>query len=185
VIQSSPRDDFNAIDPVVTQDADGNLWLAFGSFWGGIKLIQLDPATGRRIAPDSPIHALAHYDSIEAPFIYYHNGVYYLFLNWGMCCRGVNSTYNMRVGRSPTITGPYLDKEDKDMLEGGGTLLLETDGPFIGPGHAGILKKGDRYWLGMHFYDGSTPWGVSKYALRPLTWTEDGWPVVGIPESSK
>ena len=123
-------------------DADGNLWMSFGSFWGGIKLIQLDPATGKRIAPDSPVHALAHYDSIEAPFIYHHNGVYYLFLNWGMCCRGLNSTYNMRVGRSPKITGPYLDKEDKDMLEGGGTLLLDTDGPFIGPGHAGILEGG-------------------------------------------
>jgi arabinan endo-1,5-alpha-L-arabinosidase len=101
VIQSSPRDDFNAIDPAVTADADGNLWLSFGSFWGGIKLIQLDPATGKRIAPDSPVHALAHYDSIEAPFIYQRNGVYYLFLNWGMCCRGVNSTYNMRGGRTP------------------------------------------------------------------------------------
>ena len=185
VIQSSPRDDFNTIDPAVTQDAEGNLWMSFGSFWGGIKLIQLDPATGKRIAPDSPIHALAHYDSIEAPFIYYRNGVYYLFLNWGMCCRGVNSTYNMRVGRSPQITGPYLDKEDKDMLEGGGTLLLETDGPFIGPGHAGILKEGDKYWLGMHFYDGSTRWGVSKYALRPLTWTDDGWPIVGAGELTK
>ncbi len=185
VIQSSPRDDFNAIDPAVTVDADGNLWLSFGSFWGGIKLIQLDPATGKRIAPDSPIHALAHYDSIEAPFIYHHNGAYYLFLNWGMCCRGVNSTYNMRVGRSPTITGPYLDKDDKNMLDGGGTLLLDTDGPFIGPGHAGILKEGDKYWLGMHFYDGSTRWGVSKYAIRPLTWSADGWPVVGTAEPAK
>jgi len=198
VIQSSPRDDFNTIDPAVTQDADGNLWLAFGSFWGGIKLIQLDPATGKRIAPDSPIHALAHSDAIEAPFLYYHNGLYYLFVNWGMCCRGVNSTYNMRVGRSIQITGPYLDKEDKDMLEGGGTLLLETDGPFIGPGHAGILKEGGtgsptqdaalgapKYWLGMHFYDGTTRWGASRYALRPMTWTADGWPVVGIAESTR
>lgn len=182
VVQSSPRDDFNAIDPAVTVDAEGNLWLAFGSFWGGIKLIQLDPATGKRIAPESPIHALADYDSIEAPFIYYRDGVYYLFLNWGICCRGVNSTYNMRVGRSPTITGPYLDKDNKDMRDGGGALLLDTDGPFIGPGHAGILKEGGKYWLGMHFYDGSTSWGTSRYALRPLTWTADGWPVVGTAE---
>ena len=179
VVQSSPRDDFNAIDPAVTQDAEGNLWMSFGSFWGGIKLIQLDPATGLRIAPDSPIHALAHYDSIEAPFIYHHKGAYYLFLNWGMCCRGLNSTYNMRIGRSPKITGPYLDKEDKDMLEGGGTLLLDTDGPFIGPGHAGILKEGDKYWLGMHYYNVGTRRGTSMYAIRPLTWSADGWPVVG------
>jgi arabinan endo-1,5-alpha-L-arabinosidase len=177
VIQSDPNCDFNTIDPAVTEDEKGGLWLSFGSFWGGIKLIQLDPATGKRIAPDSPIYPLAHYDSIEAPFIYNHDGVYYLFLNWGMCCRGMNSTYNMRIGRSIKITGPYLDKDNKDMLHGGGTLLLGTDGPFIGPGHAGILKEGDRYWLSMHFYDG-TQRGSSALAIRPLKWSPDGWPVV-------
>jgi arabinan endo-1,5-alpha-L-arabinosidase len=185
VIQSNPNDDYNCIDPALTQDADGNLWMSFGSFWGGIMLIQLDPATGKRIAPDSPVYPLAHYDSIEASFIYPHNGLYYLFLDWGMCCRGVRSTYNMRVGRSIKITGPYLDKEDKDMLHGGGTLLLETDGPFIGPGHPGIFKEGDKYWLGMHFYDGTTPRGISRYAIRPLTWDSEGWPVVGVSEPAK
>lgn len=178
VIQSDPNDDFNTIDPAVTTDAEGNLWMTFGSFWSGIKLIQLDPKTGKRISPDSRIYSLAHYDSIEAPFIYHHNGLYYLFLNWGMCCRGANSTYNMRVGRSAKITGPYLDKENKDMLQSGGTLIADTQGPFIGPGHPGILKEGDRYWMGMHFYDG-TQRGASKYAIRAVTWTRDGWPVVG------
>jgi arabinan endo-1,5-alpha-L-arabinosidase len=89
----------------------------------------------------------------------------------------------MRVGRSLNITGPYLDKENKDLLDAGGTLLLDTDGPFIGPGHAGILKEGDKCWLGMHFYNGTTPRGTAMYALRPLTWSDDGWPVVGTCES--
>lgn len=177
VVKSDPNDDYNCIDPAVTTDAEGNLWMAFGSFWSGIKLIQLDPKTGKRISPDSKIYSLAHYDSIEAAYIYNYNGVYYLFLNWGMCCRGANSTYNIRVGRSIKITGPYLDKENKDMLQGGGTLVAGTDGVFIGPGHAGILKEGDKYWMGMHFYDGSQR-GMSKYAIRPVTWTSDGWPVV-------
>jgi arabinan endo-1,5-alpha-L-arabinosidase len=177
VIQSDPNCDYNTIDPSVTEDEKGGLWLVFGSFWGGIKLIQLDPATGKRISPSSQIYPLAHYDSIEAPFIYLHDGVYYLFLNWGMCCRGMNSTYNMRIGRSIKITGPYLDKDGKDMLDGGGTLLLGTEGPFIGPGHAGILKQGDRTWISMHFYDG-TQRGSSALAIRPLKWTADGWPVV-------
>ncbi len=177
VVQSSDRDHFNAIDPAVAQDAEGNLWLSFGSFWSGIKMIPLDPKTGKRIAPDSPMYSLAHYDSIEAPFIYRHGGYYYLFVNWGMCCRGVNSTYNIRVGRSKKITGPYLDKDDKDLLRGGGSLLLTTDGPFIGPGHAGILRDGGRYWLGCHFYD-ATERGAGTFAIRPLGWGEDGWPVV-------
>jgi arabinan endo-1,5-alpha-L-arabinosidase len=184
VIRSDPNKDYNTIDPAVTTDAQGNLWLAFGSFWSGIKLIQLDPITGLRISPDSRIYPLARYDSIEAPFIYYHDGLYYLFVNWGICCRGINSTYNIRVGRSIKITGPYLDKEDKDMLQGGGTFLVGTDGPFIGPGHAGILKEGDKYWIGMHYYDG-TERGMSMYAIRPLTWSSDGWPIVGVNEPSK
>jgi arabinan endo-1,5-alpha-L-arabinosidase len=175
VVRSSPRDDFNAIDPAVTLDAGGRLWMSFGSFWSGIKLIELDPATGKRSAPDSPMHSLARHDAIEAPFIYYHEGSYYLFVNWGRCCRGVNSTYNIRVGRSPEITGPYLDREGKDLAGEGGSLLLETDGPFIGPGHAGILKEGEDYWLSLHFYDG-TRRGASTLAIRRLRWDEHGWP---------
>ena len=78
VIQSAITNDFNTIDPAISQDAGGKLWLAFGSFWSGIKLIQLDPKTGRRIAPDSPMYSLAHNDSIEASYIYRHDGFYYL-----------------------------------------------------------------------------------------------------------
>lgn len=180
VVQSRREDNFNAIDPAMILDQEGRLWMSFGSFWSGIKLIELDPKTGLRI-PDSPMHSLAHYDSIEAPFIYHHDGHYYLFLNWGLCCRGVNSTYNMRVGRSRTITGPYLDKDGKDMLTGGGSLLLETDRAFIGPGHPGIIKEGDTYWMSMHFYDGtaSVAGGTGgTLAIRPLRWAADGWPVV-------
>jgi arabinan endo-1,5-alpha-L-arabinosidase len=185
VIKSDPNDDFNTIDPAVTTDAEGNLWMAYGSFWSGIKMIQLDPKTGKRIAPDSKIYSLARYEAIEAPYIYYHNGLYYLFLNWDMCCRGANSTYNIRVGRSIKITGPYLDKQDKDMLYGGGTLVAGGDGVvFVGPGHAGIIKVGDKYWMGMHYYDGSQR-GASKYAIRPVTWTNDGWPIVGVDEQPK
>jgi arabinan endo-1,5-alpha-L-arabinosidase len=177
VIRSASSDTFNAIDPAVAQDAEGGLWMAFGSFWSGIKLIQLDPATGKRIAADSPIHSLAHSASIEAPYIHRHGDDYYLFVNWGLCCRGVNSTYNMRVGRGRKITGPYFDKEGKDLLQGGGSPLLATEGPFIGPGHAGILKEGNEYWLSMHFYDG-TRRGAGTLAIRHLHWAADGWPIV-------
>lgn len=182
VIKSNPRWDFNAIDPGVIADQQGNLWMSFGSFWSGIKMIQLDPNTGKRISPDSPIYSLAHYDSIEAPFIYFYDGYYYLFVDWGMCCRGADSTYNMRVGRSMKITGPYLDKEGKDMLTGGGTLLLDTDGPFIGPGHPGIIKEDNNYLLSMHYYNGARR-GASQYAIRPFEWDDEGWPVVVTPES--
>jgi arabinan endo-1,5-alpha-L-arabinosidase len=177
VIQSSPRDNFNAIDPALFQDPDGSLWMSFGSFWGGIKMIELNPETGKRIAPDSKIYTLAHSDAIEAPFIYRHANQYYLFLNWGFCCRGTNSTYEIRVGRSDKVTGPYLDRTGKDLLRGGGTPVLATEDVFIGPGHPGIWREGDKFWFSFHFYNGAQR-GRSTYALRPLTWDAEGWPAV-------
>lgn len=181
VFRSAAGDDFNAIDPAATRDAEGNLWLAVGSFWGGIRLVQLDPATGRRIAPDSPVHALAHKEEIEGPFIHRHGKHYYLFVAWGLCCRGVESTYNIRVGRSERITGPYADKDGKPMWEGGGTLLLGTDGSFIGPGQPSVFAEGGRDWLVCHFYD-ATQRGRGTLAMRPITWDADGWPVLDDPD---
>jgi arabinan endo-1,5-alpha-L-arabinosidase len=181
VIRSSPKDDFNAIDPQIVRGPDDSLWMAFGSFWSGIKLIELDPKTGLRIAADSAIHALAQKEQIEAVALHRHGEYYYQFVNWGWCCRGVRSTYNMRVGRAKEITGPYLDRDGKDLLKGGGTLLLETDGRFIGPGHAGIFRDGERDLLSYHFYDRDAN-GRAALAIRTLEWDEDGWPrVVGKP----
>ena len=184
VVRSGADTNYNAIDPALLRDRDGRLWMTFGSFWSGLKLLELDPATGKRLAPDSPLHALAHDRAIEAVFLHRRGGHYYLFLNHGTCCRGINSTYHIRVGRSESITGPYLDRAGRNLLEGGGTLVLESEGPFIGPGHAGIVNLGGREWFSCHFYDASQN-GRPTYALRPLTWDADGWPVVGRIDSPK
>lgn len=176
VCQSGVGNDFNTIDPCVTQAADGTLWLAFGSFWSGIKLVQLDATTGKRIARDGPIHSLAFQSSIEAPCLWRHGDDYYLFVNWGQCCRGTNSTYTIRVGRSARITGPYVDKEGQDLLHEGGGLFLKTQGTFIGPGHAGIYSEGGTNWLSCHFYDAARA-GAATLAVRPLQWSADGWPL--------
>ena len=101
-----------------------------------------------------------------------------------MCCRGVDTTYHTRVGRSDTVTGPYLDKDGRDMLLGGGTLVTGRNGPFIGPGHAGIVDYNGKSWFSCHFYDG-TARGISKLSIRPLTWTSDGWPEVGTNEQAQ
>lgn len=183
VIQSDPAVDCNVIDPALFRDEDGSLWMSFGSFWGGIKLIQLDPETGKRIAPDSPVYALAHYDSIEASFIHRHGDYYYLFVNWGFCCRGTNCTYEIRVGRSDQVTGLYRDMEGRDLLVSGGTRFLGTDGAMIGPGHAGILREGEQDLFSFHLYDG-TRQGVSTYVIRPMRWAGDRWPQLE-PERSK
>jgi arabinan endo-1,5-alpha-L-arabinosidase len=177
VIASRAGDNFNAIDPSVLLDDDGRLWMAFGSFWSGIKLVELDPASGRRLASDSPVHSLAYHDSIEAAYLHRRGGYYYLFVNWGFCSRGVDSTYNIRVGRSRSISGPYLDRNGVDMLRDGGSLFLGTTGQFIGPGQVGIFSAGGANWLSCHFYDGSQG-GTATLAIMPLNWSADDWPAV-------
>jgi arabinan endo-1,5-alpha-L-arabinosidase len=178
VIRSSEQDNFNAIDPSVAADRDGRLWLAFGSFWSGIKLVELDPATGLRKSPDSPIHALASAPEIEAPCLVAHGDYYHLFVNWGLCCRGVKSTYRILVGRSRQITGPYVDRDGRDLREGGGSPFLETEGRFIGPGHPAVIQEGEAAWLSYHFYDGERA-GAATLAVRQLEWDSGGWPVAG------
>lgn len=174
VIRSRNADRFNAIDPAVIA-GDGKLWMSFGSFWEGIFLIELDPATGLAKKAAEPVK-LAMYPEIEAPFIHKHGGNYYLFVNWGQCCRGVDSTYEIRIGRSKTITGPYLDRDGADMKDGGGSAFLATSGRFIGPGHASIFREKGKELLVHHFYDKDRH-GRSDLRMLPLEW-RDGWPVV-------
>ena len=175
IVSSGSGDRFNAIDPAVVRDGR-KLWMSFGSYWDGIMLIELDPVTGlRRDAGRKPVRLAAAPD-IEAPFLHTEGGWHYLFVNWGKCCRGTESTYEIRVGRSRRIDGPYEDRAGNPMVAAGGTLVLGSRGRFIGPGHASIYRKGGRQWLVHHFYDGDDR-GVSKLRLLPLEW-EDGWPVV-------
>jgi len=178
VIRSVKGDHFNAIDPSILADTDGHLWMAFGSFWNGLFIVELNPATGLRIAPESPMHQVARDTEIEAATLYKKDGYYYLFFDRGLCCRGVKSTYRIVVGRSRAVTGPYLDDQGRDLNDGGGRAFLGATGDFIGPGHAGLLRDAAGVeWVSVHFYDGSNH-GAPTLALRRVGWTEDGWPRV-------
>jgi len=151
--------------------------MSFGSYWNGIYLVQLDPTTGKRISPSSTLTRLAYNSSIEASFIYQHGGYYYLFVNWGTCCSGINSTYNIRVGRSTSITGPYVDRKGLNMVSSGGSMFLESTARYVGPGQAGILSDNGTNWFTYHYYDGNNG-GTATLGLAPLTWSADGWPKV-------
>jgi arabinan endo-1,5-alpha-L-arabinosidase len=178
VIQSGRSDSYNAIDPSALLLANGQLWMSFGSFWSGIEMIQLDAATGRRMSPGSTIYALATHPpstAIEASCLAQNGGYYYLFVNWDNCCDGVESTYNIRVGRSSSITGPYLDQNGVNMASGGGTLFLESTGRYIGPGQAGLLVEAQTNWFTCHYYDGNNS-GTPTLALGQMTWSAGGWP---------
>lgn len=179
VIDSNPGRPFNTIDPSALRDRDGKLWLAFGSYWQGIFLTELDPQTGKRIGTtNAPLFHLAWNHSIEAACLARHGNYYYLFVNWGQCCQGTNSTYEVRVGRAEKITGPYRDRDGRPLTDGGGSVFLRSTGRFIGPGHIGIVDDGHTNGptrFSYHYYDADTQ-GRSRLALGWIDWADD-WPV--------
>lgn len=174
VIRSTARDPFNAIDPQVVIDGKRQ-WLVFGSFWTGIQLIELDPKTGLRDPGRKDIHRIAWNETIEASAILKRGSGYYLFVNWGLCCRGLESTYEIRVGRGRSITGPYLDKDGRDMATGGGTLLTGFAEDQVGPGHASFVSDRSGTRMFYHFYD-RRHGGFATLGSAPLKWSRDGWP---------
>ena len=176
VVESRENNNYNAIDPNHALDQDGRAWLAFGSFWTGIKLIELDPVTGKAL-PDKDMFSLASTNAtaIEAPFIHFHDGYYYLFVSFDQCCNGVNSTYNIRVGRSKAISGPYEDRDGMPMSKGGGTLVLKGNEVWRGPGHNAILAEGPDTWLIYHAYDVKSH-GTPLLHIESLAWDAAGWP---------
>ena len=184
VVRTQDGDGYNAIDPSVFRDRDESLWLTFGSYWSGIKLIQLDPQTGKRMAADSKLFSIAYNKSIEASYLCRHDDYYYLFVNWGSCCAGPKSTYNIRIGRSKVVTGPYLDKAGADLLQGGGSLFLATtNGSLIGPGHAGTLQAQGKDWFSSDFEGDLRMDGKATLAIMPLHWNADGWPEATVNDT--
>jgi arabinan endo-1,5-alpha-L-arabinosidase len=180
VLMSDIGDDFNAIDPFRIDASDGRAFLSFGSFWSGIKLRELAPENGKLIRADTPVIALAGRQggAIEASSVLEREGKFYLFVSFDQCCKGAASTYNIRVGRADRIEGPYLDKDGKEMLRGGGSLLLATTGRFSGPGGQEALKTSKGEMLAYHYYDGDDG-GAAKLQFSPIGWSPDGWPALG------
>jgi arabinan endo-1,5-alpha-L-arabinosidase len=184
VVSSMPgRDNFNAIDPNLFVDTDGRWYLSFGSLWGGIQQVELNPQTGKP-ARDPPRFApmatrpRVQYDPIEAPFLIHRQGHYYLFVSFDLCCRGVRSTYRIALGRADNVAGPYVDRAGVPMLEGGGTILVEGSGDDHEPGHNAVLEDGGRDLLLYHTYD-ATRGGQAVLRVRPLLWSADGWSTAG------
>jgi arabinan endo-1,5-alpha-L-arabinosidase len=178
VVWSDGIEDSNAIDPGVLLDpTNGSLWLTYGSYFGYIRLVELDPKTGKRLHPDrTPIDIAIN---SEASVMMFHEGWYYLLVTHGSCCAGANSSYNIRMGRSRKVTGPFVDNMGIDMLQGGGKLFLGSSGRHIGPGHFGLLDLGDGVQkFSCHYEADLDRGGISVLDIRPLLW-RDGWPVAG------
>jgi arabinan endo-1,5-alpha-L-arabinosidase len=180
VVQTSDSSDHNAIDPNLVIDRSGRWWLSLGSFWTGIKMIELSPSTGKRISSTSTVYSLASRPgstALEAPAIIYHAGYYYLFTSWDACCQGTSSTYRIMVGRSTSITGPYKDRPGTLLTSGGGTQILGTHDTIVGPGGQSLIQDSDGDVLVYHYYDGADN-GVAKLGINRLTWDASNWPYV-------
>lgn len=191
------KDNWNAIDPnLVIDQQTGAPYLTYGSFWDGIQLVALDKDFQTPLAaPTTIARRIDHHrdlkdieftvengrdtieagdNAIEAPFMIYNDGYYYLFVSWDYCCRGKNSTYKTVYGRSRSITGPFLDRNGQDMAFGGGTMLVGPTDRYFGMGHNSAYQFDGKWYFICHAYD-SEVGARSKLYVRPMTFNKDGW----------
>ncbi len=182
VVSSSSPGDVNAIDPSVFKNTNGKVYLTYGSYFNGIGIVELNPATGK---VKSGVHlkriAGGGSSSFEASCLIKEGNYYYLFVNRADCCKGPYSTYYIVTGRSLSPTGPFYDKNGINLRGsgnvGGGTTVLVTSGRYIGPGHFGLLRDNGRNIVSTHYYDGNY-YGEPKLDISDLQFSDDGWPVI-------
>ena len=177
VANSEDGDDCDAIDPGLLLDpTTGHLWMTYGTYFGHIRMVELDPKTGRRVEGNEALDVAI---DCEASDLIYRDGWYYLLGTHGTCCDGVNSTYNIVCGRSRNVTGPFLDNVGRPMLQGGGKMVIKAHGRQVGAGHFGrtVVEEGLEK-ISCHFEADFDRSGMSVLAIRPLLW-RNGWPEAG------
>jgi arabinan endo-1,5-alpha-L-arabinosidase len=182
VWRSSASNDYNAIDPEILVDRSGKAWMSFGSFWQGIRMIAIDPSTGKQLSSDKTLYKTASRGggAIEGPSTIQHGGWTYLFTAFDKCCDGVNSTYRTMYGRSANSSGPFVDESGKDMLNGGGTQLIASYGRYVGLGGGSPFRDGRRDYFALHYYDRNRD-GASYLQMREMVYGDDGWLDLGQP----
>jgi arabinan endo-1,5-alpha-L-arabinosidase len=174
---------WNAIDPAPFVDESGNWWLQWGSWQDGMHTVQLDPATGLRLATNNAIYNTAfRYWGEEGSFIYHWNGYYYYFGSINPCC-SPTSTYRIVYGRSSSPTGPFLDRGGQNLSDNGGTILLSTHSNIVGPGGESVFTdtgadgSESLPTIVYHYYDGKNA-GTPTLGINRLSFTSDGWPYI-------
>lgn len=158
--------EINAIDPALFRDQNGKVYMSYGSFFGGIGVAEINQSTGKLAGSVTKIWGGGHAD-IEAPYITRDGDYYYLFVNRGACCNGLNSTYYVEVQRATSITGPY---------SGTRTIMGNLSGKYKGPGHIGVLKQDGCNFVSTHYYD-TTDNGAAKLDIARMTYS-GGWPSI-------
>jgi arabinan endo-1,5-alpha-L-arabinosidase len=177
VFESHSGDPYNAIDPGIVEDADGTPWMAFGSFWSGIRMVELSWPSGTAVPGAEVLHLADRRsppNAVEAPYIVHRGGYYYLFVSFDTCCAGLDSTYRIAVGRSTSVTGPYVDRAGVPLLQGGGTVLLAGRGADVAAGGQSLSGPGGAY-IAYHRYGPYDTPGAFRLGIEAVTWS-GGWP---------
>lgn len=178
VLSSRAGDSFNAIDPARLDAPGGRAWLTYGSWWDGIRLRELDPVSGLIKSGTSEVRLASRGGgAIEAASLVQHGGYTYLFVSFDRCCAGLSSTYRIMVGRSRSVTGPYVDRAGRALLAGGGSEVQSSRGRYIGPGGQEVYRTAAGDALAYHYYDADQG-GTPLLQTSPIVWGADGWPTL-------
>lgn len=176
VAESLVDEDCDAIDAGLIMTSDGRLFVTYGTYFGFIRIVELNPETGDRAEGAVDVNIAV---DCEATTMIEHDGWFYLLGTHGTCCDGVNSTYNIVCGRSKSPTGPFIDNVGRDMVEGGGKMVLGCRDGYTGAGHFGRyiiapgVEKMSFHWEADYYQSGR-----STLAILPIVW-RNGWPEAG------
>lgn len=175
LFRSNEIDVQNSIDQFYIEEK-GKKYLFWGSF-RGIYAIELS-SDGLSVKPGAEKKRIAG-TAFEGTYIHKRGKYYYMFASIGSCCEGVKSTYQLVVGRSKSLFGPYLDKNGKDMMDNGYTIVIGPNERFVGNGHCSEIvqdKKGND-WIFYHGVDVQNPRG-RVLLMDQIRWDKEGWPYV-------
>lgn len=187
IVRTTNDNNYNAIDADVVQTANGEYWMTYGS-WnrGGIRLVKLDPNTGKQASDDKNNYQIAtrNGSGIEGPSLIEHGGKYFLFTAWDVCCKQGNeieqTTYKTAMGRADKVNGTYYDRSGKKLNDGGGTILMQRYSRYVGPGGGEAFKDLNRIRFVHHYYD-LTGDKYNHIHIRDVVFTDDNWPEMGQP----
>ena len=196
IVTNTEASPVNALDANWIRDPEtGAEYMNFGSFWGGIRQIQLDPATGLRLMNGQPYHGREiwkrHHNvdrAVEGAYEIWNpdTGYFYMFTSYDC----TNLDYNIRVARSRSISGPFYDHNGVEV----NNTATGTDPDAIGlkivdchqfedhfgwaaTGHNGILREGDHWLISYHSHP-TANLKASAQRIHLMIFDEEGWPLV-------
>ncbi|MDU8956820.1 MAG: family 43 glycosylhydrolase, partial [Bacteroides sp.] len=188
IVKTDDSTAMNAIDPSVIADENtGKWWMHYGSFFGGLYCVELNPETGLALNEGDLGHLVARRanyrkDNLEAPEIIYHPELkqYYLFTSYDP----LMTTYNVRVSRSDAAEGPFTDyfgKAVKDTTNNFPILTapyrFENHTGWAGTAHCAVFSDGEGNYFMAHQGRLSPQNQLMVLHIRQLFFTPEGWPV--------